>query len=97
MHKLIDVVEDEIEKFKELRKADFGDSILKDFLNDYGFKNQQDLENKFPIFKDLDKLQESDLVEKIQYLIKNPDEYLKAISKKNSTSKGYYIVQGKLN
>ena len=42
-------------------------------MNDYGFKNQQDLENKFPIFKDLDKLQESDLVEKIQDLIKNPD------------------------
>ncbi|OBQ27866.1 MAG: hypothetical protein AN483_18600 [Aphanizomenon flos-aquae MDT14a] len=60
-------------QFKELRKADFGDSILKDFLNDYGFKNQQDLENRFPIFKDLDKLQESDLVEKIQDLIKNPN------------------------
>jgi len=82
-----------LSQFKELSKDDFGDSVLKDFLNTYGFKNREDLEDQFPIFKHLDKLQESDLIEKIEDLIKTKHGKIENIIKKSEKIKSFVEKQ----
>jgi len=80
-------------QLKELSKDDFGDSILKDFLNTYGFKDKNDLENQFEFFKDLDKIQESDLIEKIEDLIKTKDSKIENIIKNSDKIKNFVEIQ----
>ncbi|MDB9308420.1 P-loop NTPase fold protein [Aphanizomenon sp. CS-733/32] len=80
-------------QLKELSKDDFGNSILKDFLNTYDFKDKNDLESQFEIFKDLDKMQESDLIEKIEDLIKTKDGKIENIIKKSNRIKNFVEEQ----
>ncbi|MDD1431956.1 P-loop NTPase fold protein [Dolichospermum sp. ST_sed6] len=63
-----------LSQLKETLKDDFGNSILKDFLNSCGFKDRKDLEKQFPILKDLEKLSESTILDKAEELIKNENK-----------------------
>ncbi len=76
-------------QLKELSQDKFGNSILKDFLNTYDFKDKKDLETQFPIFENLDKLAESDLIEKVEDLIKTKDSRIENIIKKSEKIKDF--------
>ncbi|MGM3308822.1 P-loop NTPase fold protein [Anabaena sp. WFMT] len=80
-------------QLKELSKDKFGKSILKDFLNTYDFKDKNDLETQFPIFKNLDKLEESHLIEKVEDLIKTRDSRIDNIIKKSEKIKNFVEEQ----
>ncbi|WP_016953058.1 P-loop NTPase fold protein [Anabaena sp. PCC 7108] len=67
-----------LSQLKETLKDDFGDSILKDFLNSCGFKNRKDLEAQFPLLK-LDKLADSNLLDVAQELIEKKNAKIKLI------------------
>ncbi|TAF12357.1 MAG: hypothetical protein EAZ76_14495, partial [Nostocales cyanobacterium] len=67
-----------LSQLKETLKDDFGDSILKDFLQSCDFQNRQDLEKQFPMLK-LDKLAESNLIDVAEDLVKNKNEKVKTI------------------
>ncbi|WP_083389702.1 P-loop NTPase fold protein [Trichormus sp. NMC-1] len=67
-----------LSQLKETLKDDFGDSILKDFLNSCGFKDKKDLETQFPLLK-LDKLADSNLLDVAQELIAKKDDKIKLI------------------
>ncbi|MEA5579536.1 P-loop NTPase fold protein, partial [Anabaena sp. UHCC 0451] len=67
-----------LSQLKETLKDDFGDSILKDFLNSCGFKDRKDLETQFPLLK-LDKLADSNLIDVAQELIEKKDAKIKVI------------------
>ncbi|WP_413174059.1 P-loop NTPase fold protein [Anabaena azotica] len=67
-----------LSQLKEILKDDFGDSILKDFLNTCGFKNRKDLEAQFPMLN-LDKLNESNLLNLAQELIENKNIQIEPI------------------
>ncbi len=80
-------------QLKELRKDDFGDSIFKDFLNYYGFENRENLEAQIPIVKELDKLEESNLIDQVEKLIKNKDSTIEDIIQKSGRLKNYVEEQ----
>ncbi|MTJ49106.1 P-loop NTPase fold protein [Dolichospermum sp. UHCC 0259] len=67
-----------LSQLKETLKDDFGDSILKDFLNFCDFKDRKDLENQFPMLR-LDKLAESNLIDVAQELINRKDAKIETI------------------
>jgi WD40 repeat protein/predicted KAP-like P-loop ATPase len=67
-----------LSQLKETLKDDFGDSILKDFLNFCEFKDRKDLENQFPMLR-LDKLAESNLIDLAQELINRKDAKIETI------------------
>ncbi|MBD2663046.1 peptidase C14, caspase catalytic subunit p20 [Richelia sinica FACHB-800] len=67
-----------LSQLKETLKDDFGNSILKDFLNFCGFKDRKDLETQFPTLQ-LDKLSQSNLLDIAQELIVSKDEKLQNI------------------
>jgi len=80
-------------QFKELSKNDFGDSIFKDFLNHYGFESKEELEAQIPIFQELDKLSESQMIEKLEDLIQNKDSSIKDFIKKSAKVKSFVEEQ----
>ncbi|MBD2629466.1 P-loop NTPase fold protein [Trichormus variabilis] len=80
-------------QLKELSKDDFGDSIFKDFLNYYGFENRENLEAQIPIVKELDKLEESNLIDQVENLIKNKDSTIEDIIQKSGSLKNYVEQQ----
>ncbi|MFM7405102.1 MAG: P-loop NTPase fold protein [Cuspidothrix sp.] len=80
-------------QLKELNKDDFGNSIFKDFLNHYGFKNKEELNQQIPIFDQLEKLEKSQIIEKIEGLVKTDDKSIKDFIQKTEKIKNFVDEQ----